>query len=289
MQTVYIGSTLVNDIMLGSQRMDDVFTPPAAITAEFLVVASGNSGGIGQNGNPFRAGAGGGAGGLLSGSLIILPNQSYQIQVGSNDGVNIAYNSYITGSNFYYVATAGGRAGRGGGSSFTLSMNGGNGGSGGGAGTAEDGTVGTAGTGVSGQGNNGGTPGGSNNANAGGGGGAGGNGANGSSGGGGAGGAGKASSISGASVTYSKGGDGGSIATGGGNGVNFGDGGGGEAGDGSPDPGFGKQGVVILRYRGAQKFIGGTVTTDGDFTIHTFTANDPQNAPLFTQYTIVYS
>jgi len=26
MQTVYIGNTLVNDVMLGSQRMDDVFT-----------------------------------------------------------------------------------------------------------------------------------------------------------------------------------------------------------------------------------------------------------------------
>ena len=288
MQTVYIGNTLVNDVMLGSQRMDDVFTALPAITAEFLVVASGASGGTGD-GSPNRGGAGGGGGGLLSGSLIILPNQTYQIQVGSNDGFNTAYDSYITGSNFYNVATAGGSAGRGGGSSFTLSMNGLTGGSGGGGATASDGTVGTAGTGISGQGNNGGTAGGTNNANGGGGGGANANGANGSVDGGGTGGAGKASSISGTSVTYSKGGNGGTAAGGGGNGVNFGDGGNGEAGDGEPSQGFGKQGVVILRYRGAQKFTGGTVTTDGDFTIHTFTANDPQVGANFTQYTITYS
>jgi len=286
METVYIGSTLVNDIMLGSQRMDDVFTPQAAINAEFLVVASGNSGGDGVGATP-RGGAGGGAGGLLSGSLIILPNQTYQIQVGSNDGVDIAYDSYITGSNFYNVATAGGRAGVGG--STTIRANGGNGGSGGGGATSSGNVVGTAGTGISGQGNNGGTAGGTNNANAGGGGGANANGGNGSAGGAGVGGAGKASSISGASVTYSKGGNGGTAGGGGGNGVNFGDGGNGGAGDGSPSAGFGKQGVVILRYRGAQKFTGGTVTTDGDFTIHTFTANDPQVSPLFTQYTITYS
>jgi hypothetical protein len=273
MQTVYIGNTLVNDVMLGSQRMDDVFTALPAITAEFLVVASGNTGG--QGASSLYRGAGGGAGGLLSGSLIILPNQSYQIQVGSNDGFDTAYDSYITGSNFYNVATAGGK---GGGTSTDILRNGGNGGSGGGAARNVNG-YGTAGTGISGQGNNGAV--GSSN-NGGGGGGAGGaaSGANA--------GAGRDSSISGTSVTYSEGGRGNTgfvpVA-----GVNFGDGG--DGGNASTDRNgaFGKQGVVILRYRGAQKFTGGTVTTDGDFTIHTFTANDPQIGANFTQYTITYS
>jgi len=276
METVYLGNILINDVMLGSQRMDDVFTPPAAINAEFLVVASGNSGGA-ASGSPTRGGGGGGAGGLLSGSLIILPNQAYKIQVGSNDGLNTAYDSYITGSNFYNVATAGGDGGTGNGTD--VSKVGGNGGSGGGGATNNNG-VGAGGTGIVGQGNNGAasvtTTGG------------GGGGAN-SAASGGTGGGGKASSISGASVTYSKGGDGATPGTGGSNGVNFGDGGDGERGDGVGNAGFGKQGVVILRYRGTQKFTGGTVTTDGDFTIHTFTANNPQDAPLFTQYTITYS
>jgi hypothetical protein len=273
MQTVYIGSTLVNDVMLGSQRMDDVFTPRDSITAEFLVIGSGNRGGNGAA-STYR-GAGAGAGGLLSGSLIILPNQPYQIQVGSADINQNAYDSYITGSNFYYVATAGGKGGT---ATSDALTSGGNGGSGGGAARTITG-YGTAGTGIAGQGNNGAV---GNSNNGGGGGGAGGA-ASGTNAG-----AGLASSISGTSVTYSNGGRGNTGFTPV-DGVNFGDGG--EGGPfGSPRNGSnGKQGVVILRYRGTQKFTGGTVTTDGDFTIHTFTTDNPTEGADFTRYTITYT
>jgi hypothetical protein len=274
MQTVYIGNTLVNDVMLGSQRMDDAFTPLATINAEFLVVSSGNRGGNGASAELYR-GAGAGAGGLLSGSLIILPYQTYQIQVGTMDANNVTYPSYITGSNFYHFATGGGLGGR---TGTDISRNGGNGGSGGGAARNSNG-YGTAGTGIAGQGNNG-AVGSSNN---GGGGGGAGSAASGASAG-----AGRASSISGTSVIYAKGGEGntGFIPVGG---VNFGDGGSGGNNFSNTAGAYGKQGVVILRYRGAQKFTGGTVTSDGDFTIHTFTTVDTDQGSTFTQYTINYS
>jgi hypothetical protein len=35
---------------------------------------------------------------------------------------------------------------------------------------------------------------------------------------------------------------------------------------------------VIIRYLGAQRGTGGTVTTSGGFTIHTFTGNDTYTA-----------
>lgn len=40
MRTVYLGNTLINDVMLGSQRMDDVFTPFTA-AIELPPVTSG--------------------------------------------------------------------------------------------------------------------------------------------------------------------------------------------------------------------------------------------------------
>ena len=277
MQTVYIGNTLVNDVMLGSQRMDDVFTVPASIQAEYLIVAGGGRGGAGNNN---RGGGGAGAGGLFSGSLTILPFITYQIQVGWNDANEIAYPSYVTGSNFYLYTEGGGTGGNG--SATATSAVGQPGGSGGGGARDSSGTLMGGGAGIAGQGNNGASaPGGA--ATGGGGGGAT------AAGSGITGGAGKASSISGTSVTYSKGGDGGGTSTGGGDGVNFGDGGNGAAGDGNPQRGIGKQGVVILRYRGAQKFVGGTVTTDGDFTIHTFTTTNQTLNAAFTKYTINYS
>jgi hypothetical protein len=270
MQTVYIGNTLINDIFLGSQRMDDAFQAPAAFNAEFLVVASGARGGSG-GGSPSRTGGGGGAGGLLSGSLTILPNITYQIQVGGWNANNIFYDSYLTGSNFYHYATAGGRGGLGNGSDS--SKNGQNGGSGGGAAQNSNG-AGTAGTGISGQGNNGSTV--ANSTQGGGGGGAS------AAGSGTTGGAGKASSISGTSVTYSKGGN----STGGAAGTNFGDGSSGAA-SGVGDP---KEGVVILRYLAPQKLSGGTVTTDGNYIVQTFynTTSGTVDAAI-NQYTIVYT
>jgi hypothetical protein len=79
MQTVYIGNTLINDIFLGSQRMDDVFENQyTTFATEYLVVAGGGRGG---NGNVSRSGGGAGAGGLLSGSISLLPNIIYQIVI----------------------------------------------------------------------------------------------------------------------------------------------------------------------------------------------------------------
>jgi hypothetical protein len=276
MQTVYIGNTLVNDVMLGAQRMDDVFTALPTIQAEYLVIASGNKGGTG-GGFPNRRGGGGGAGGLLSGSLTILPNITYYVQVGGFDANNVAYDSYLTGSNFYNYTTGGGEGGTGNGTN--TSRNGKNGGSGGGAAANVNGS-GTAGTGVSGQGFGGGVAGGSNNAIGGGGGGANGAGASGAAGG--AGGAGKSSAISGTLTTYSVGGNGGNTNAG----VNHGDGGGSSP---TVSPGGAPvNGVVIIRYLGAQRFNGGTVTTDGNFTIHTFNNTTSTTGAAFDRFTFIY-
>jgi hypothetical protein len=108
------------------------------------------------------------------------------------------------------------------------------------------------------------------------------------------GGAGRSSSISGASVTYAGGGGGGSHTPftfglgglgGGGNGglgnnpSPTGDGtigqantGGGGGGGGALDAagGAGGTGIVIVRYPGPQKAIGGTITSNNGYTIHTF-------------------
>jgi len=48
MQTVYIGNKLINDIFLGSQRMDDTLQS-LSLTAEYLVVAGGGGGGVFQS------------------------------------------------------------------------------------------------------------------------------------------------------------------------------------------------------------------------------------------------
>jgi hypothetical protein len=272
MQTVYIGNTLINDIFLGSQRMDDVFENAlVSFQAEFLVVASGARGGTG-GGSPSRTGGGGGAGGLLSGSLTIIPNTTYQIQVGGWNANNVFYDSYLTGSNFYHYSYAGGRGGQGNGTD--ASKNGQNGGSGGGAARNSNG-VGSFGTGISGQGNNGSTE--ANSTTGGGGGGAA------AAGSGATGGAGKASSISGTSTTYSKGGD----AGGGAAGTNYGDG---SNSSGTSSTGEPKEGVVILRYLAPQKLSGGTVTTDGNYIVQTFyNTTSGTIDPAINQYTITYN
>jgi hypothetical protein len=48
-------------------------------------------------------------------------------------------------------------------------------------------------------------------------------------------------------------------------------GGGGGAGNGNS--GAGGSGIVILRYLGAQRGTGGTITSVGGYTIHTFTSS----------------
>jgi hypothetical protein len=50
-------------------------------------------------------------------------------------------------------------------------------------------------------------------------------------------------------------------------------GGGGGAGGIINNGGAGGSGIVVLRYLGSQRGTGGTVTTSGGYTIHTFTSS----------------
>ena len=229
-------------------------------TFEYLIVAGGGGGAT-----DIDVGGGGGAGGLLSGSTTLAYGQTYSIQVGGGgsggtgpDSTGVGGGSNGTqGGN----STALGFTAIGGGFGATRNNNGGAGGSGGGAGDRVVGGTSTGGLGTAGQGFNGGnSP--VVNSNSG----------WDQGGGGGAGGAantftpgpGLASSITGTSVTYAAGGRGSGydfIPTLGA--VNTGNGGGGCRAGGS--------GIVVIRYLGNQVATGGTITTSGGYTIHTFT------------------
>ncbi|MBL0320486.1 MAG: hypothetical protein IPP74_14520 [Alphaproteobacteria bacterium] len=264
-------------------------TSPATVSVNYLAVAGGGGGG----GSDDSAGAagGGGAGAVRTGTSN-LSAQDYTVTVGTGgagatillpgtNGQDSVLGSIVT-------STGGGGGGSGDPSASAGNINGQNGGSGGGGGgaNATNGTGGTAGTG----GNAGGTGRVAATVAGGGGGGAGAVGGNAASGVGGAGGNGTASSISGVSVTYGGGGGGGSTGaagaggTGGGgaggdgggssgtNGTDGLGGGGGGVGAGTGTGGTGGDGVVIISYTtGAMFAIGGTVTTAGGNTIHTFT------------------
>lgn len=88
------------------------------------------------------------------------------------------------------------------------------------------------------------------------------------------GGAGKANDISGGSVTYAAGGRSGTGGAGTAGGANTGNGGNGNSGAGAVG-GAGGSGVVIIRYVTADfgTCTGGTITTSGADTIHTFTSS----------------
>ncbi len=257
---------------------------------DVLVVGGGGGGGIGSSG-----GGGGGAGDFVEDTLSLQPG-TYAITVGAggagggdagggsgDDGVNGSDSSFTD-----LVVAIGG--GYGGGVPSTPPLRpGGDGASGGGSGSYNASApppvlAGGTATGVN--GNNGGT-GAQNNIGGGGGGGAGAVGANASGATGGNGGAGLSSSISGAAVTYAGGGGGGNGGTGGaggggaggGNGgvgtANTGGGGGGGSGLGGGNTGgAGGSGVVIISYpTGSVNATGGTITTSGGNTIHTFTTS----------------
>lgn len=253
---------------------------------DYLVVAGGGGANSG----------GGGAGGYIEGTgLTVTSNVAYTITVGAGGtGVNQASGTLPTSGNnsvfSSFTAIGGGASGR-----TDTAQNGVSGGSGGGG--AGDGRGATGGTGTSGQGNNGGGAPTNSPYPGGGGGGASAAGAAGSSSAGGNGGNGTASSITGSSVTRAGGGGAGgafSSATpgtggtgGGGNGGASGGGSGtaGTANTGGGGGGFidytnaarfggnGGSGVVIIRYLGGQKATGGTVTSSGGYTIHTFNSS----------------
>lgn len=243
---------------------------------EYMVIAGGGAGGSDRGG-------GGGAGGYLSGSMNVGTADEFPIVIGA--GGSGGANTFANGNNttaFSLTAIAGG----GGGNCYVqVHPDGGNGGSGGGK--SNQGSV--AGSGTSGQGFAGGTNGGL--TAGGGGGGATGVGGDAYSGNGGAGGPGAtwvdgSTRAGGGGGAYGSGGTGGPGAAGGGNGsagdgnanagsasANTGSGGGGATGGGSASSGSGGSGIVKIRYAGSQRGTGGTVTSSGGYTYHTFTSS----------------
>ncbi len=247
-------------------------------------------GGGGGGGGQYYAGTGGGgAGGFKDESDISVAVGSYAVTVG--DGGNGSdfnwYGQNGEGSSVGSLISVSGGGGGGGGSSNI--DDGRDGGSGGGAGYK-----GQVGEGISGEGHDGGNAAAASDYGAGGGGGASEVGADGSGVDGGAGGDGEASDITGSSVTYAGGGGGGGNTTGGTGGAG-GAGGGGAGGDASAagndatantggggggmgksggTSGDGGSGVVIIRYATADiTATGGSITTDGDYKVHTFTSD----------------
>ena len=264
------------------------FSQNSGYTISYLVVAGG---GGGSNG-------GGGAGGLLTSTTSLTVGTAYTITVGAG-GAGSATVPSVSGvsgssSSLGIVATAIG--GGGGGNTGSVGSNGGSGGGGGYAGSYAGGAA-TTGQGYAG---GAGTTGVGTAASAGGGGGAGAAGVAAVTAAAGNGGAGVSNSISGSAVNYGGGGGGGGDSRGvsnGAGGIGGGGagayatagvsgtantGGGGGAG-GFVNPGWstggaGGSGIVIISYAGAQRGTGGTVTTSGGYTIHTFTSSGTYNA-----------
>lgn len=219
------------------------WTAPVGVTSvEYLVVGGGGGGGNGYD----TGGGGGGAGGMvLTGTLSVIPGNTYTVTVGSGgDGGPVNYPSNQNGnaggnSVFSTITALGGDFGNG---SRTVQIAVGTGGS---AQVSDT----TAPTGGDGGGNAGSAVGGS----GGGGGGASGNGGNGSAGAGGTGGNGVVSGLNGSLIQYGRGGVGarGNVQTTGANGLaNRGTGGGGggcNSGCGRAG-GKGGSGVVIIKY-----------------------------------------
>lgn len=273
-----------------------------SVTASYLIVAGGASGG--SNDTNMGTG-GGGAGGLLSGTSTLTIGTTYTITVGAGGAVQSSNGNGNTGSNSSALSLTASGGGGGSGVSAGAGVAGGSGG--GGSGSFTSGTT-AGGSGTSGQGNAGGA--GQNSTSdaeaqvGGGGGGASAVGSAGTGTSGGNGGAGTASSITGSSVTYAGGGGGGKRlagtagtggAGGGGNGgaaangsagtANTGGGGGG-AGTGGGGTvrtgGAGGSGVVILSiptidYSGTTTG-SPTVTTSGSNTILTFNSSGSYTA-----------
>jgi hypothetical protein len=256
------------------------------LTAVEVLVVAGGGGSTNAEGNPAGDGAGGGGGGGVLTETTSISSQQYTIVVGDGGLATNGQNS----SAFGLTAIGGGCGGGMRNAGVT------SGGSGGGAGGNCNQTNRTGGSGTEGQGNRGGNDLASGCSNRGGvgGGGAGKPGVDANSSNGSNGGDGIISYISGQPAYYGGGGGGGpgGGATGfglgglggGGNGSNRsvvaqngapntgGGGGGGSSGTGYISGGKGGSGIVIVRYPGPQKAIGGTVTSVGGYTIHTFTS-----------------
>lgn len=250
---IFLGDKKVNILQNGDMLVANPFL--TEYTIDYLVVAGGGSGGVG-NGDRFSGtlGGGGGAGGLLSGSYTVSLNDTISATIGnggSSDGAN-GNNSSFIGSGLSTTATAGGGGGN-------ISDGAGhNGGSGGGA--AYFGS--SAGTGTVGQGFDGNTGRNITNFHTGGS-------------GGGAGSTPPSQTQSGNGSTwldgtlYAKGGPG-ALCTG----LSTQPGSGGNGGGSAEVRTDGQNGIVKLRYAGNKtRATGGTITQSGGYTYHTFTSN----------------
>jgi hypothetical protein len=243
---------------------------------------------VAGGGGSGELGGGGGGGGMLTTGAIVAPGTPYSIVIGAGGagGTTVTNNGVNT--------TGLGITALGGGYGAYFAIAGGNGGSGGGGSRS----VGTAGSGTAGQGNAGGFGAVSGVSQTGGGGGAGAAGQAFTGSAAGAGGAGASSSISGSAITYAGGGGGGGNGTfpagGGGSGggasgvsanggtagngtANLGGGGGGGPAAGGSG-GSGGSGIFIISYPGSQRGTGGTITSIGGNTIHTFTTSGTYTA-----------
>lgn len=237
------------------------------LKVEFLAVAGGGGASQGRQQTPQLGGGGGGAGGVITGSFCAEKNTDYPISVGDGGAVGGTSGTNGEDTTLFGVTAIGGGAG------VDANLGAGNdGGSGGGGGTL-GGTGLQPGASYSGFGNNGsGAPGASNSyGGAGGGAGAAASNQNG--------GDGIQLDFTGTSVYYGGGGRGaapnGLLGTSG-----LGDiGHGGDAfvntSGGSPQPG--SAGIVIIRYDGAPKATGGTITQSNGKTFHTFTTGSVVN------------
>ena len=272
--------------------------------ADCLTVAGGGGGGCGGGGPVVIRGSGGGAGGLIEAELYLATSASYTITVGAGGSgpLNNATlpsagngtNSSVVGSGITTLTAIGGGGGGQNATDTSANRIGASGGSGGGGGTSETGSgVFAAGSGTSGQGFAGGTGQHVSNswASGGGGGGAtaagvsatlsttatnGGAGLNwkslGASYGGGGGGSGSNAAAIGIGGAGG-GGTGSRTGAGAAGTVNTGGGGG-----GGLTGGAGGSGIVVIRYLGAQRGVGGTVTSSGGYTYHTFTSSGTYTA-----------
>ncbi len=267
-------------------------------TADVLLIGGGGGGGAGENAAGGDGGGGGGGGGVINRTITLLSRTSYpaligqggpgatipSVQRGANGGNTTfagmtAFGGGGGGSDGLNDGAAGG-CGGGANSQFAVATNGGSGtafqGGGGGSCVAATGTTGRAGAGGGGTAGVGATR----NVNVGGVGGAGGTFITGAppfliqyGGGGGGGGAG---ANAGGAGGAGGGGAGASSTANAGNGLT-GTGGGGGGGNGNNsgrcNGGNGGSGIIIISYEGPQRGTGGVVTTVGNKTVHTFTAD----------------
>lgn len=275
--------------------------PAGTYTAEFLVIGGGGAGGYTTAG---WAGAGGGAGGGVYGSTSVAVGTAYTVIVGAGGATSATNgtgasggNSVVSGGSITTLTAYGGGGGAGYASAYNVGANGGCGGGSENNGGTSTATQGTGGSIAYGYGGGAGQSGG--NVTAGGGGGLGaagnatgqGNGGSGFNtysvwasatstgvggfygGGGGGGSYGSTGGTGGAGGGGAGGSTGGTSGVAGTAGTGGGGGGRGQYNAGSGTGGAGGSGIIIIRYAGSQRGVGGTYAYSNGYSYHTFTTS----------------